>query len=503
MSIKESEKKCFTFIWKIENASYCKQKKQEAIISPLVEVDDLEKTKWTLWLFPRGDAHGYNFIYYLKREEDSNCASSIKIKYELSIIAKDEMAELESSGVVEKEFSKGKGSGCDKYLKREDVFLTKRSIYLPQDTLTVRCRMWKSVGEMPQDVCCIARTRIGVEKIAFIWEIENFTALELEKKCIYLIKSLANGRDLVSLDLSVSAGLSCEEIIRFEFTIKDQNIKFATVRLFLVDAAGRSVQCNEDEFWVENLPKCKQFTFFFTRKQLMANKSMYIPSDILSLHWNWAFSKGVVLEEIEEVQKGCTQSASKISVAHKINNEKTMRSSYALTDNLKSLCDENFLCDVKLKTNTSEFPAHKVILSASSSVFKAMFSRDMKEKNNNFVNISDLNDNAVSGMLHYIYTARVDDLTWEKASHLYVAADKYAILSLKNICPSFLKDNLSPSNACEMLLMSDFHVDNDLKSEVQDYILKHVKDIVKSDEWKFLMETNSKLAAETLCLQYI
>ncbi|GBM11967.1 Speckle-type POZ protein B [Araneus ventricosus] len=501
MSVKENEKKCFTFIWKIENASYCLQKKGEPIKSPAFEVDDFEETKWKLWLYPRGHDRGNYVRFYLCREQDSKEASGIKIRFKLAFLEKGDSV-LQSSHVAEHEFSKDQGYGCRKFLKIQDLFLTQRSIYLPQDTLTACCRMWKSVGELPQDVCYFARTRIGVEKRSFMWKIENFSTLELEKKCTYLIKSLANSRQLVSLDLSVTAGLSYEEIIRFEFTIQDPAVKFTTVCLFLVDASGNRVQSNQDEYWFENLPKCKQFTFFFTRKQLIANKSMYLPDDSLSLHWDWAFSKGIVLEEIEEVQKGCTRFGSKISDARKNNNEDTVPFPQTLNDNLKSLYDENFLCDVKLKTSASEFPAHKLILSASSSVFKAMFSRDMKEKDSNCVSISDLNDDSVSAMLHYIYATRVDGLTWEKAYHLYVAADKYAILSLKNICSSYMKDNLSPSNACEVLLLSDFHVDGDLKAAVQDYILKHIKDIVNSDEWKLLMETNSKLAAETLCLQY-
>ncbi|GBM09572.1 hypothetical protein AVEN_29425-1 [Araneus ventricosus] len=87
-------------------------------------------------------------------------------------------------------------------------------------------------------------------------------------------------------------------------------------------------------------------------------------------------------------------------------------------------------------------------------------------------------------MLVYIYTAHIEDLTWERASLLYAAADKYATFSLKNVCSSYMKDNFSPSNACEVLLLSEFHADSDLKSAVQNYILKHLKEIINSDGWK-------------------
>ncbi|GBM11964.1 TD and POZ domain-containing protein 4 [Araneus ventricosus] len=500
MACKDSGKKCFTFIWKIENASYCLQKKSERIKSSAFVVDELEETKWKLWLYPRGDKHGNYISYYLNREEDSKGASSIKILYQLAFISKNASVP-ESSDVVEDTFSKDDGFGYDKFVKRENVFLTKNSKFLPQDTLTAVCRIWKSVGELTQDVYVFARTRIGIEKRFFEWKLDKFSRLDSEEKRTYIIKSLASGRHLMFLNMFVTGGQTFEEKVHFEFILQDQTIKFSTVRLFLIDASGNRVKCNREEFWFNNLAKYKQISFLYTRKQLMADKSLYLPDDTLSLQWEWVFSRGIVLEEIEAVQHACTSFESDFSDSTKgMNNDKMVPLSHTLNNNLKSLYDEQFFCDIKLKTRTSIFPAHKVILSASSSVFKAMFLSDMKEKNSDCIDMQDLSDDTVRRMLLFTYTTRVEDLSWESASLLYVAADKYAILSLMNICSSYLKDNLSPSNACDILLLSDFHVDGDLKYAVQMYILKHGKQITNSNEWKVLLQTNAKLAAETLCL---
>ncbi|GBM11958.1 Speckle-type POZ protein B [Araneus ventricosus] len=501
MACKESEGKCFTFLWKVENMSFCLQKNGERIESPAFVVDAIEKTKWKLWLYPRGARDGNYIGYFLNREADSKGADKIEIKYELAFIAKDGSI-LVSKGIVKDTFPKGEEFGYNVFQKREDVYISKRSTFLPQNTLRARCKIWKGVGEMTEDVRCTAYTRIGVEKRNFLWNVKNFSTLESEKKFTYQMKSTENDMPLMSVDLSLTGGLNSGEIIRFDTSLQDKTIKFSTLRLSLIDASGNKVECNEDGFWFDSLLKYKQFTFFFTKKKLLAKKSMYLPDDVLSLIWEWTFSKGVVLEEIEEVQYGSVNTEDNIPDDKNVNNEMKVPFSHTLNDNLKSLYDKQFLCDVKLKTNTGIFPAHKIILSASSSVFNAMFSSDMKEKDSDFVNIDDLSDDAVRRMLLYIYTARMEDVTWESASNLYVAADKYAILSLKDICSSYLKDNLSPGNACEVLLLADFHADDDLKSGVQNYILKHDTDIINSDEWKVLMETNGKLAAETLCLRY-
>ncbi|GIY34637.1 hypothetical protein CEXT_475821 [Caerostris extrusa] len=50
-----------------------------------------------------------------------------------------------------------------------------------------------------------------------------------------------------------------------------------------------------------------------------------------------------------------------------------------LGEDLKILFDNQILCDVKLRTTTDTFHAHKIILSARSPVFRAMFTSDMKE----------------------------------------------------------------------------------------------------------------------------
>ncbi|GBM11968.1 TD and POZ domain-containing protein 5 [Araneus ventricosus] len=501
MASKESEGKCFTILWKLENISYCLEKKGDRIESPAFVVEAVDQTKWKLLLYPRGGRVENCIGYFLNREADSKGADKVEIKYELAFTAKDGSV-LASKSIVKHAFSKGKGLGGDVFQKREDVFISKRSTFLQEDTLRVRCRIWKGVGKMKKDVRCTAHTRIGVEKRSFVWNVRNFSTFEMEQKYTYQIKSIDNEAPLMSVDLSLTGGLSSEEIIRFGLSLRDPTIQFSTVKLSLVDTSGNRVECNQDEFWFDSIVKNKQITFAFTKQKLLAKKSIYLPNDVLSLHWEFAFSKGVVLEEIEAVLSESVGPENEISDVQNINSEKKVPSSHAFNDDLKSLYDKQLFCDVKLKTKTKEFPAHKIILGGSSPVFNRMFSNEMKEKDGDCVDIQDLNDVTVSGMLYYMYTAHVKDLTWESASHLYVAADKYDIQSLRNICSSYLKDNLSPSNVCEVLLLSDSHVDGDLKSVAQDYLLKHIKDIVKSNEWKGLRETNAKLAAETLSLQY-
>ncbi|GBO32019.1 hypothetical protein AVEN_79518-1 [Araneus ventricosus] len=105
-------------------------------------------------------------------------------------------------------------------------------------------------------------------------------------------------------------------------------------------------------------------------------------------------------------------------------------------------------------------------------------------------------------MLLYMYTDSLEELQWETASDLYVAAEKYQIMTLKDKCSSFLKSNLSLSNACKILLLSDLLQDKALKSIVQGFILKNDRSVINSSDWELLMKDNVNLAAETMLLRY-
>ncbi|GBO28546.1 TD and POZ domain-containing protein 4 [Araneus ventricosus] len=496
MATEGNEGKYFSIDWKIENLSYFSENIRERIESPHFMVDALNGMTWSLLVYPRGDKCNEDYISaYLFTENVDSPALPTEVKFELALIGKD--GSVLESDVCEYNFKETRGYGCHRFATLKDVYDTKRSMFLPQNTLTVRCKIWKKGESMDQDVRYFARTRIGVEKRSFLWNLEEFSTLESENKCTYLIKSPKNDEQIMSVDLFVTAGVNCDEIIRFELFPKDKTIKYSTFRLSLVDASGNKVECNQEELWFDEERECEKFSFFFTRNKLLANKRMFLPNDVLSLQWDWAFSKGIVLEEIEEVQYGCTSSEVKISDAREVNDIEEILSSNPVLDSVKNLYEEKFLCDVHLKTSSGTFPAHKVILSASSSVFKTMFSNDAKENNSEYVDIKELDDDTVKRMLHYIYTSSAEDLTWESATGLYDAANKYGIMSLKNACISYLKENISTSNACEALLLADNQADGDLKAAVLDYIVKHGKEMGNS-EWRLLMNSNGKLAAEAL-----
>ncbi|GIY34870.1 hypothetical protein CDAR_382621 [Caerostris darwini] len=60
---------------------------------------------------------------------------------------------------------------------------------LPHDTLTLRCRLWYRNIEIVESAHCVARTRMGVERMCFVWNLKEFSNLPQDLKNTYPITS--------------------------------------------------------------------------------------------------------------------------------------------------------------------------------------------------------------------------------------------------------------------------------------------------------------------------
>ncbi|GFS47554.1 MATH domain-containing protein [Trichonephila inaurata madagascariensis] len=170
------EENCFIFKWDIENISFWSQKKGGGIKSPPFIMETLRRTKWQLIFDPsKGD-----FEIYLKRHEDCERLSTIGIKYEYSIFSEKKI--IAKSDRFFHTFREANDSDEGTDVVWGETFPES----LPQDTLTICCKMWKCVGSMEERVECVARTRIGVERKSFDWAVEQVSDLEPKTRSTYI-----------------------------------------------------------------------------------------------------------------------------------------------------------------------------------------------------------------------------------------------------------------------------------------------------------------------------
>ncbi|GIY04282.1 speckle-type POZ protein [Caerostris extrusa] len=84
-----------------------------------------------------------------------------------------------------------------------------------------------------------------------------------------------------------------------------------------------------------------------------------------------------------------------------------------LIDDMKSLYSDPAMSDMRLRTETETFQVHAAVLSARSPVFRAMFTTDMKEKNNGCVDIPDIDNDTLRQLILYMYTDQLEFWSWK------------------------------------------------------------------------------------------
>ncbi|CAL1282227.1 unnamed protein product [Larinioides sclopetarius] len=560
----------YTFQWKIKSISYCWLQKGEPIESPTFDVYPSLTTKWSLVLYPRGIVTENRAGVCLRRENDFFGPSIIEASFQFAFLDANGSILKVKFGTT-RGFARGSVSGAGEFISQDTIFGTGRKTILPQDILIVQCTVWIK-DEIPMIKYNESFwSSFQLNSRSFLWKIDGFNTLRPGQRNQFVVMNESN-KVLVSFHL-VS---DFKREINLEIISCDKSLKCFSFKIAVIDSEGQKINFGDHKFFADfekiNKP-------LISREQLMKNESRYLPKGVLSLACEFVYSTGSILHGCEENNFGVISPIEIREFIEKEDEPVVSRTEnqqmQPLANDLKSMYDEAILCDSELRTSTQTFSVHKTILSARSPVFRRMFSNDMKEKNSGHVDITGLENDTVQRMLLYIYTDRLEDLQFESASRLYSAAvkyeilslkekcrfffkdnliqlsprevcdlqtfarrhqdedlefavgkctwsldkkvlsrledlrfesasklystaDKYANLSLKEKCSSFLKDSLNPTNACDLLLLADRHQDDDLKCAVQDYILSHDKEIFGLLEWKYFMANNLQLAADIM-----
>lgn len=78
-----------------------------------------------------------------------------------------------------------------------------------------------------------------------------------------------------------------------------------------------------------------------------------------------------------------------------------------------------------------------------------------------------------------------------------MAADKYEVKSLRDICSKMLMA-IDLSNVVDVLLLADLHGDKNLKDAALNFISKNYSRVKALENWSDLMKQNQTLAVEIL-----
>ncbi|CAM0148164.1 unnamed protein product [Urochloa decumbens] len=162
--------------------------------------------------------------------------------------------------------------------------------------------------------------------------------------------------------------------------------------------------------------------------------------------------------------------------------------------------------DVTFEVGGETFPAHKYMLAARSSVFKAELFGPLKEKGTDQIRIDDMEPRVFKAMLHFIYTdmmlpeigAGEDRIIMHK--YLLVAADRYNMERLKLICEDVLGKCIDTDIAATTLVLAEQHGCAGLKEACFRFFRRpgNLTTVMASDGFQHLKNSCPSLLEELL-----
>ncbi len=143
------------------------------------------------------------------------------------------------------------------------------------------------------------------------------------------------------------------------------------------------------------------------------------------------------------------------------------------------------LCDVVLKVGSDTVKAHRIVLSACSSYFRAMFTNKMMESTQETITLSDMEPQAVRSLIDFAYTAKII-VNEDNVQPLLKAAAILQLSEVVGVCCNFLCAQLHPSNCLGISSFAEAHGCNVLADSAQQYLFDHFTRVIQSDEFTSL-----------------
>ncbi|KAI4307813.1 hypothetical protein L6164_030954 [Bauhinia variegata] len=176
----------------------------------------------------------------------------------------------------------------------------------------------------------------------------------------------------------------------------------------------------------------------------------------------------------------------------------TQKSSNASAlESLGRMLTEGIHTDISINASNGSIGAHRAVLAARSSVFRSMFSHDLKEKELSTIDISDMSIEACQAFLNYLYgNIKHEEFLIYRLVLLH-AADKYDISDLRDACHDSLLEDIDAKNVLERLQNAYLYQLPKLKTSCMRYLVKFGKIFDIHDDFSaFLQCADRELITE-------
>mmetsp|Transcript_30951 Transcript_30951/g.72361 ORF Transcript_30951/g.72361 Transcript_30951/m.72361 type:complete len:593 (+) Transcript_30951:121-1899(+) len=159
-----------------------------------------------------------------------------------------------------------------------------------------------------------------------------------------------------------------------------------------------------------------------------------------------------------------------------------------------SLWESKELCDIDVIVEGVKFPAHKVVLAAGSSTFRAMFTRNFSESRAKEVELHEITANGFEGVLSFLYSGEVT-LKDSTAELVLLAADRCEVLPLVQLCCTYLLDRITWRNCLHYWSLAEQVGCDALKGKARHTALKYFEELHAS---RYLVDLDHQRCAQLI-----
>jgi speckle-type POZ protein len=158
---------------------------------------------------------------------------------------------------------------------------------------------------------------------------------------------------------------------------------------------------------------------------------------------------------------------------------------------LSKLLDTPSLSDVTFVVKNEKISAHSAIVVSGSPVICAMLEKcNFKEGQTKTVKIDDFDPPVFKEMLRYLYTGKAPKLSEDDMTEpLFLAANKYQIEELKDLCEQSLIAKLNVQTVVHYLVVAHLYTAPQLLEASLKFLMSYKSEVWPRPEWKELMKT--------------
>ena len=161
-------------------------------------------------------------------------------------------------------------------------------------------------------------------------------------------------------------------------------------------------------------------------------------------------------------------------------------------EDMTKLMEDPETSDFTLKVANKDFKVHKSVLGARSGVFRTMFLSGLKEAVEGEAVITDVDEETLQEVLHYIYTGKLSEKNFSINS-LFYAANKYQLDTLTDlICQKIRKTKLQVAEIVEVFISAEMFEKEDLFTVAMEKLRKN-KEMMDDPTFEEMLTKRPKL----------